>query len=142
MGGGITGGKDLRSRGLWYGRDQNSLGIGPLLRAVSLDKLRQRFATSKTMQSQLAGAHARLGVSLLAIFNNAIEARVYTWTKRGGGVVQECRVVSKGPELLLFRRGASSTGLLQHSKSNQDTPTVRRRAQTRMERRYFMKPNK
>ena len=28
MGGGTTGDEDLRSRGLWYGWDQNSLGIG------------------------------------------------------------------------------------------------------------------
>ena len=47
MGGGTIGDEDLRSRGLWYGWDQNSLGIGPPLDAVSLDDLGQRFATGK-----------------------------------------------------------------------------------------------
>ena len=45
MGGGTAGDADLRSRGLWYGWDQNSLGVGPPLDAVSLDDLQQRFAT-------------------------------------------------------------------------------------------------
>ena len=47
MGGGTIGDEDLRSRGLWYGWDQNSLGIRPPLDAVSMDDLGQRFATRK-----------------------------------------------------------------------------------------------
>ena len=50
MGGGTIGDDDLRSRGLWYGWDENSLGIGPPLDAVSMDDLRQRFATGKNVQ--------------------------------------------------------------------------------------------
>ncbi|CAN0597055.1 unnamed protein product, partial [Laminaria digitata] len=53
IGGGTIGDEDLRSRGLWYGWDQNSLGIGPPLDAVSLDDLGQRFATGKKVQPQL-----------------------------------------------------------------------------------------
>ena len=47
MGGGSIGDEDLRSRGLWYRWDHNSLGIGPPLDAVSQDDLGQRFATGK-----------------------------------------------------------------------------------------------
>ena len=47
MGGGTIGDEDLRSRGPWYGWDQNSLGIGPPLDAVSLEELGQRFATGE-----------------------------------------------------------------------------------------------
>ena len=72
MGGGTIGDEDLRSRGLWYGWDQNSLGIGPPLDAVSLDDLGQRFATGKKVQPQLAGAHARLSVHVLGILNHAM----------------------------------------------------------------------
>ena len=72
MGGGIIGDEDLRSRGLWYRWDQNSPGIGPPLDAVSLENLGQRFATGKTVQLQLAGAHARLSVHVLGILNHAM----------------------------------------------------------------------
>ena len=41
IGGGTIGDEDLRSRGFWYGWDQDSLGIGPPLDAVSMDDLRQ-----------------------------------------------------------------------------------------------------
>ena len=47
MGGGTIGDEDLRSRGPWYGWDQNSLGIGPPLDAVSLDDLGQRCGNEK-----------------------------------------------------------------------------------------------
>ena len=52
--------------------DQNSLGIGSPLDAVSLDDLGQRFETVKKMQQQLAGAHARLCVHVLGILNHAM----------------------------------------------------------------------
>ena len=71
IGGGTTGDEDLRSRGVWYGWDQNSLGIGPPLDAVSMDDLGQRFATKNKMQ-QLAGAHARLSFHVLGILNHAM----------------------------------------------------------------------
>ena len=71
MGGGTAGDADLRSRGLWYGWDQNSLGVGPPLDAVSLDDLQQRFATGKKVQPQLAGAHARLCVHVLGMLHHA-----------------------------------------------------------------------
>ena len=66
------GDEDLRSRGLWYGWDQNSLGIGPPLDAVSSEDLGQRFAAGKTVQPQLAGAHARLTIYALGILNHAM----------------------------------------------------------------------
>ena len=72
MGGGTIGDEDLRSRGLWYGWDQDSLGIGPPLDAVSLDDLEQRFATGKNVQPQLAGAPARLSIHILGILNHAM----------------------------------------------------------------------
>ena len=71
MGGRITGDEGLRSRGLWYGWDQNSLRIEPPLDAVSLEDLGQRFATRKKEQPQFAGAHARLSVHVLGILNHA-----------------------------------------------------------------------
>ena len=71
MGGRITGDEGLRSRGLWYGWDHNSLGIGPPLNAVSLDDVQQRLATGKKVQPQLAGAHARTSVYVLGILNHA-----------------------------------------------------------------------
>ena len=71
MGGGTAGDTDLRSRGLWYGWDKNSLGVGPSLDAVSLDDLQQRLATGKKVQPQLAGAHARTSVYVLGILNHA-----------------------------------------------------------------------
>ena len=46
-GGATIGDEDVRSRGLWCGWDQKSLGIGPLLDAVWSEDLRQRFATGK-----------------------------------------------------------------------------------------------
>ena len=55
MGGGTADDADLRSRGLWYGLGQNSLGVGPPLDAVSLDGLQQRFETGGKVQPQLAG---------------------------------------------------------------------------------------
>ena len=48
MGGGTAGDEDLRSRDLWYGWGQNSLGIGSPLDAVSLENLGQRLATENT----------------------------------------------------------------------------------------------
>ena len=45
MGGGTTRDADLRSRVIWYGWDQNSLGVGPPLETGSLDGMRQHFAT-------------------------------------------------------------------------------------------------
>ena len=72
MGGETAGDADLRSRGLWYGWDHNSLGVGPPIDAVSLDDLQQRFATGKKVQPQLTGAHARISVYVLGIFNHAI----------------------------------------------------------------------
>ena len=60
MGGGTIGAKDLRSRGLRYEWEQNSLGIGLPLDAVSLDNLGQRFETGKKVQPPLTGARARL----------------------------------------------------------------------------------
>ena len=72
MGGGTIGDENLRSRGLWYGWDQNSLGIGSPLGAVSLDDLGQRSATGKKVQPQLAGAYARLSVHVLGILNHAV----------------------------------------------------------------------
>ena len=72
MGGGTKGDEDLRSRGLWYGWDQNSLGIGPPLDAVSMDDVRQRFATGKEVKPELAGAHARLSIHVLGILNHTM----------------------------------------------------------------------
>ena len=72
MGGATIGDEDLRSRGLRYGWDQNSLGIGPPLDAVSMDDLRQRFATGKKVQPQLASAHARVSIHVLGILNHAM----------------------------------------------------------------------
>lgn len=70
--GGLTAdGEDLRSRGLWYGWDQNSLSILPSLDAVSLDGSRQRLATGKKVHPQLVGAQTRLGVHMLVILNHA-----------------------------------------------------------------------
>ena len=65
-----AGDADLRSQGLWHGWDQTSLGVGPPLDAVSLDDLQKRFATGKKVQPQLAGAHARISVHVLGIFNH------------------------------------------------------------------------
>lgn len=56
------GDEDLRGRGLSYGWDQNSLGIRPPLDTFLLDNLRQRFATTKTVQPQLVGTHERLSI--------------------------------------------------------------------------------
>ena len=42
MGGGTAG--EVGLRGLWYGWNQNSLGVGPPLDAASFNDLRQRFA--------------------------------------------------------------------------------------------------
>ena len=72
MGGGIIDDEDLRNRGLWYGWDQNSLGIGPPLDAVSLDDLGQRFTIGKKVQPQLADAQALLSVHVLDILNHAM----------------------------------------------------------------------
>ena len=66
MEGGGIGDEDLRSRGLWYGWDQNSLGIGPPLDAVLLDDLGQSFETRMT------SAHARLNVHALGILRHAM----------------------------------------------------------------------
>ena len=44
---GTAGDADLRSRGLWYRWDQNSLGVRPPFDAVYLDDLQQRFTTGK-----------------------------------------------------------------------------------------------
>ena len=71
-GGGTISDEDLCSRGLWYGWDQNSLGTGPPLDAVSLEDLEQRFATEKIVQPQLAGAHAHLSVHVLGVLNHAL----------------------------------------------------------------------
>ena len=71
MGGGTIVDEDLRNGVFWYGWDHNSLGIGPLLDAVSMDDLRQRFATGKKVPPQLAGAHARLRIHVLGILNHA-----------------------------------------------------------------------
>ena len=54
-----------------FGTD-GTMGIGPPLDAVSLEDLRQRFATGTTAQPQLAGAHARLSVHILGILNHAM----------------------------------------------------------------------
>ena len=72
MGGRTTGDADLRSRGLWYEWDQNILGSGPPLDAVSLDDVQQRFATGKNVQLQLAEAHARISAHVLGILNHAM----------------------------------------------------------------------
>ena len=58
MQGETIGDEDLRSRGLGYGWDQNSLGIGPPLCAVSLEDLGQRFVAGKKIQPQWQ-AHMR-----------------------------------------------------------------------------------
>ena len=55
MGGGTASDEDLRNQGLWYGRDQNSLGVGPPLDAVSSEDLRQRLATGKRVQPATVG---------------------------------------------------------------------------------------
>ena len=72
MGGGGIGSEDIRSRGLWYGWDQTSLGTGMPLDAVSLEDLGQRFATGEKVQLQLAEAHARLSVHVLGILNHVM----------------------------------------------------------------------
>ena len=63
---------DLRSRGLWYGWVQNSVGIGPPVDAVSLEDLEQRLANGEKVQPQLAGAHARLSIHVLGILTHAL----------------------------------------------------------------------
>ena len=72
MGWGTISDEDQRSRVLWYGWHQPSLGIGPPLDASSLQDLGQRFATEKIVQSHLAGAHARLSVHALSILHHAM----------------------------------------------------------------------
>ena len=79
MGRGTIGDEDLRSRGLWYGWDQNSLSIEPPLDDVSLDDLGQRFATGQKVRPQLAGAYAHLSVHELRILNHAIEEHRPNW---------------------------------------------------------------
>lgn len=80
VGGGTTADADLaQPGGLVRMASNNSLGVGSLIDAVSLDELRQRFATWKKVQPQLAGSHARLSVDVLGIFNHAIVERVYTY---------------------------------------------------------------
>ena len=74
MGGAGIGDKDLRSRGFWYGCDQDSLGIAPSLDAVLLGDLGQRFVTRKKVQAQLAGALARLSIHVLGILHRALRA--------------------------------------------------------------------
>ena len=58
MEGGTIGDESLRSRGLWYGWEQNSLGIEPPLDAVSLEDMGQRFAT-RGKYSRIWQAHMR-----------------------------------------------------------------------------------
>ena len=71
MGGGTIGDEDLRSRGHWYRWDQNSLGMGPLLDAVSLDNLGQRFATGKKYTRSWQ-AHARARAFVCFAFSTTL----------------------------------------------------------------------
>ena len=50
MRGGGIGDEELRTRGLRYGWDSNSLRVEPLLDTASLDDLGQRLATGKHVQ--------------------------------------------------------------------------------------------
>ena len=79
MGGGTIGHEDIRSRGLWYVSDENSLGTWPPLDAVSLKDLGQCFATGIKVQTQLAGEHARLSVHVLGILNHALGEHRSNW---------------------------------------------------------------
>ena len=72
MGGETAGDVDLRSRGLWYGWGQKSLGVGPPLDAVPLDDLQQRFVTGEKLQLQLAGAHARVSIHVVGMLNHTM----------------------------------------------------------------------
>lgn len=63
---------DRRSRGGWYRCGQSSLGVGPPLNSVFLGDLEQRLTTGEIVQPQSAGAHTRLSVHVLGIYNHAI----------------------------------------------------------------------
>ena len=69
-GGGLSADPGLRNRAGRMGG--NSLGVGPPLNAVSMGDLRQRFATWKKVQPQLAGTHARLSIHVLGILNHVM----------------------------------------------------------------------
>ena len=61
--GGPVGDENLRSRGLRYGWNENSLCIGPPLDAISLYDLGKSLATTNKVQPQVTGTHARLSIA-------------------------------------------------------------------------------
>ena len=76
MGRGNIGDEGLRTRRLWYGWDQNSLGMGPPLDAVLLDDLGQRFAIGKKY-SRSWQAHMRARAFMYLTSSTTLWASTY-----------------------------------------------------------------